>query len=201
MNKFSIIKEAIYLYNPDIDKIFVNIEDKYGLTLEKFLEVISRKEYNLKKDLDLTHTAISNLLKSIFPYRKSGNKPCTYLLNLFEYKYCARCDEVKYNEDFSKNLSTASGLNTYCKLCHVKTSGITQRNRQSKYRSAILNRTPAWAELDQIKIFYALCPEGHDVDHIVPLQGELVSGLHVLKNLQYLPSKENNSKSNKFTPY
>jgi hypothetical protein len=201
MNKFSVIKEALYLYNPDINKMFAGIEIKYGLTLQKFLDVISRKEYNLKKDLSLTHTAISNLLKAVFPDRKSGNKPCTYLLSLFDYKYCTRCEEVKWSEDFSKNLATAGGLNTYCKVCHVKTSGITQRNRQAKYRAAVINRTPAWAEIGAIKAFYALCPEGYDVDHIVPLQGDLVSGLHVLKNLQYLPSKENNSKSNKFIPY
>lgn len=60
------------------------------------------------------------------------------------------------------------------------------------------NRMPEWADRDAISEFYKRCPEGYDVDHIVPLQGRLVSGLHVLNNLQYLPSLDNRKKSNKF---
>ena len=63
-----------------------------------------------------------------------------------------------------------------------------------------LRRTPAWADVVAIRKFYAACPPGHHVDHIVPLQGKQVSGLHVLNNLQYLPDAENLSKGNKFDP-
>ena len=73
-----------------------------------------------------------------------------------------------------------------------------QLAKSSMEKAAKLQRIPPWADLDAIKEFYINRPEGYHVDHIVPLRGKKVSGLHTLENLQYLPSKENLSKGNRF---
>lgn len=64
-------------------------------------------------------------------------------------------------------------------------------------QAARIKRTPNWTEKELIRQFYENCPEGYEVDHILPLQGKTVSGLHVLQNLQYLPMLENRAKGNK----
>lgn len=63
------------------------------------------------------------------------------------------------------------------------------------------NRMPKWlTDKDRqcIKDFYTNRPVGYHVDHIIPLKGKNVSGLHVPWNLQYLLALENVKKSNKF---
>jgi hypothetical protein len=87
-----------------------------------------------------------------------------------------------------------------------------QKNKASrnantaKRRAARVDRTPNWITDDDlflIKEAYALAElrtkttgiEWH-VDHIVPLLGSTVSGLHCSENLQVIPAKHNLSKQN-----
>jgi hypothetical protein len=85
-----------------------------------------------------------------------------------------------------------------------KTQSLYKKNNRGKYRFYSASRraleamaTPCWSDLDQIKEIYLNCPEGHQVDHIIPLKGKLVCGLHVPENLQYLTKEDNLKKSNK----
>ena len=74
------------------------------------------------------------------------------------------------------------------------------RLKNANERANKIQRFPKWADKELIKEFYLNCPEGYHVDHIIPLRGRDVSGLHVIENLQYLPAKENMSKGNRYEP-
>lgn len=81
---------------------------------------------------------------------------------------------------------------------HYRENKALYRAKDARYRAAKLKATPLWADLEAIKQFYMACPPGFHVDHIIPLQGKTVCGLHVLENLQYLPAKDNLSKGNRY---
>ena len=66
-------------------------------------------------------------------------------------------------------------------------------------RDKVAQRTPSWADSNAIAAIYRKARElGHTVDHVVPLQGKNVSGLHVEYNLQILSRAENSAKGNRF---
>ena len=74
-----------------------------------------------------------------------------------------------------------------------------------KRRTAKLNRMPLWADKNKIKELYKLAQIktketgfSWHVDHIIPLQGKLVSGLHVSNNLQVISGIDNIKKHNKY---
>lgn len=70
--------------------------------------------------------------------------------------------------------------------------------RSKLYRMRKQQQLPPWADIEAIKTMYLTCPDGYHVDHIIPLKGKFVSGLHVETNLQHLPAKENMRKRNTY---
>ena len=140
-------------------------------------------------------------------------------------KKCNKCNELKSLNDFYKDLRFPNKTRSKCKVCYniqtkswkivnpekrkiIQNRGHRKYNKnnrakrtalEAKRRSCKLQQTPKWADLKAIEQFYLNCPKGFHVDHIIPLQGKDVRGLHVLENLQYLPAKDNISKGNKLT--
>ena len=127
---------------------------------------------------------------------------------------CLLCRNLWANNSYARNNGAQKMRNWRNNLGEDKKKEIDQKSairsrkwRQEKpghrnalttlYKKVVKQRTPAWANIDAIKDFYKKCPTGHHVDHIYPLRGDTVSGLHVFENLQYLPAKENLRKNKK----
>lgn len=80
--------------------------------------------------------------------------------------------------------------------------------RTRKRQATKLQATPPWLtekQLHDITVIYTACAKvsertgkPHHVDHVVPLQGENICGLHVPWNLAIIPAKMNLSKSNTY---
>jgi len=137
--------------------------------------------------------SIVKQLRPIFGKLNGGNETWKYiLLNSIEYKQCHTCTEIKPYSKFGNDKSTPDGKYHKCRYCR-------SFDNASLYQARKL-RIPSWHAQEKTKIaeFYDNCPEGYHVDHIIPLQGANVSGLHTLNNLQYLPAKDNVLKGNSF---
>lgn len=82
---------------------------------------------------------------------------------------------------------------------------IAARVHASKQRAKRLRRHAPWANESAIKELYELAAwlsketgVTHEVDHIIPLLGKNVSGLHVEGNLRVITKSENRKKSNHY---
>lgn len=141
-----------------------------------------------------------------------------YILSINGLKKCPACSTIKALTDFSQNkaMKTAK-YDSWCKSCtkeyrDINSASISetkanwQKNNPTKTvaatarrRAVKLNAAVSWGNAEAIQKIYDNCPEGYHVDHWAPLQGELICGLHVEFNLQYLKAGENISKNNNFS--
>jgi hypothetical protein len=125
-------------------------------------------------------------------------------------RWLCQCSCGKLTSTITSSLS--NGYTQSCGCLAAEKRAASRRthgqSRSRKYlagieanrRAAQKQRTPKWADHERMTEIYLKCPDGYHVDHIVPLQGKTVSGLHVPENLQYLPQFTNQSKGNRFEP-
>ena len=185
--KFKLIDEILQ----DRRHLFIDVE------YESFIDAVILAN-NIADYLGLSAYRLRKLTKVVFLDKPEKGKLINHILSLVGLKCCRKCDSYLYKDEFRADSSNPDGLNSHCRDCQSLQTAKTQPARQAKYNAAKLQRTPPWADLKKIKEIYDNCPKGYHVDHIHPLNGILISGLHVENNLQYLPAIDNIRKSNKF---
>lgn len=199
------------------------ISDRNALLISDIIAslIVTRTIKEAAELLDIGESGLEHLLHRYLKYRVnklSKEKWDYWLLSLIGLRRCPICLNILEVNKFSNSSIHISRClecdNTKSQSYRLKDPegarlrGISHYNRNKRvylyknaHRRAIkYMATVSWANLDNIKSIYLNCPEGMHVDHIIPLQGKLVSGLHVEHNLQYLTAEENLKKSNKFTP-
>lgn len=116
---------------------------------------------------------------------------------------CQECSRIACRKYRSENLDKEKARNNlYAKLNPAVACAKAARRRAAK-----ILRTPSWVNHALVLTYYArsrlytvLHKTAYHVDHIIPLQGDLVSGLHVDYNLSVIQGKPNLEKSNDFDP-
>ncbi len=135
---------------------------------------------------------------------------CRKNLHLVDYttrKQCQDCKRITrryHNTAFAKrHPDRVNALNAKW----AKNNPGKINAKKARRRALHLNAIPKWLtseQLKEIQDIYLLSKELQwlsldklEVDHIIPLNGVLVSGLHVPWNLQILPKSINASKGNR----
>ena len=133
-------------------------------------------------------------------------------LREFYMKTCSVCKIHKERADcFSRAVGRDDGFQHACKKCnaaYAKNNRGEFAARNVAYQATKRCARPIWSTLDDMAVMKNLYVKSSEltkstgvlqnVDHIIPLKGKLVCGLHIPGNLTILPKSENSSKSNKF---
>jgi hypothetical protein len=123
--------------------------------------------------------------------------------------YRKTSDRLKaYQKAYQKNYEQQPEVKAK-RSAHRKANPFLGAARTQKYQASKNNRTPNWLGVDELWMIeqaYELAALRTKlfgfvwhVDHVIPLQGKLVSGLHTPYNLQVIPARDNQSKANRFS--
>ena len=110
---------------------------------------------------------------------------------------CAKANSKRNNPNYS-NLGWQRENREHLRAYQREYYGPKYKERNGTNARRLRERQ-VYNDKKEIAEFYRNCPKGFHVDHIIPLNGKNVSGLHTIGNLQYLLATENLHKNNKFT--
>ena len=118
---------------------------------------------------------------------------------------CKTCCAIVTKAWYEKNKDRALKAQAAWREANKAQWNLRMSIASNKRRAVKLNAHAGWADNDLIADIYeyAAIMRQHgveaEVDHIVPLQGELVCGLHTHDNLTVILAEHNRSKRNAFT--
>lgn len=123
---------------------------------------------------------------------------------------CLACNAKRHYAYNKLRQATASGKAKHIELSlkWLKDNPGKASSHCRRYQTKLVNRLPAWLTVDDM----FLIDEAYElavlrtrltgirwsVDHIIPLNGKHVSGLHVPENLQVITLRGNRQKGNKY---
>ena len=178
------------------NKVPSEIAPKLGISERRLMSELNSLFFNIKQPKSSWKQFLYSLIdrKQCISCLSVLSSPQFRILNTgYLYSYCKLCES---NQDRIKRNKNPS-YNEEKRLIYKNNPGPAKAN-SAKRRALLKLAVPKWADLTKIKEIYNNCPVGHEVDHIIPLQGKFVCGLHVENNLQYLSVKDNRQKYNKF---
>lgn len=197
-------------YDVNRNKIILHKQEYYQANKAKI--AIARKEYqkaNKGKILEYLEANKNKIADQQIKYRElNKDKLIDYRKN---NKEKIKNQSKEYREANKDKIADYYKAKRESYLLQFKEYYKSNKNKfkakNAKRRAQKLNATPKWLtkeELQQIEELYEIAQafklytgQEYHVDHIVPLQGENVCGLHVPWNLQILEASENLSKHNK----
>jgi hypothetical protein len=135
-------------------------------------------------------------------YQKNKEKKIAYQK---EWREKNREKHREYSREWNKN--NPEKASQRLKDWYKKNQGMRSFYSASR-KAQVLKATPEWLsdkEVLHIQCVYQLCSMRNresdikwHVDHVVPLRGKTVCGLHVPWNLRVIPASDNMTKGNKF---
>ncbi len=212
------ILDALEKYWDEDTKILQSKILCYGDVILALL--ISEEMERAAKILGTSHSTLDKKLPKTFKRIQLGVRWSANLALVVNKRKCSRCFNYKTLDNFGVASSNNIGKRYECMECcktvhkyyHIIHKELRNKQcreyhkrkpylslaRNAKRRAKLIQAATSWSDFEAIAEFYRLRPVGYHVDHIIPLQHDLVCGLHVINNLQYLTAEENLQKTNHF---